>query len=240
MCIRDSSLISRRSKAQELSAVPYLNYLEAQPRIYDSYEEFMCDKLQDYKDELKAFSRKIKEAQRNLISNYQYPLVGRYKQKNHSRSLNRHKANHNTISDTRTNESPVSTRSKVVLIKNGRNQKVIGIGSNRRSLAKGKSSFTTTNERPTFNARSKGSRLLMTGVDDSGNSAKPNTSIGIRKIGEKKGSVLLMSMAKRRQELAEAERRAHKLFLKSKLSNILRNIDSTRNVFMERSVLDYK
>eukprot|EP00826_Nyctotherus_ovalis_P005640 TRINITY_DN11283_c0_g2_i3.p1 TRINITY_DN11283_c0_g2~~TRINITY_DN11283_c0_g2_i3.p1 ORF type:complete len:216 (+),score=33.30 TRINITY_DN11283_c0_g2_i3:91-738(+) len=44
---------------------------------FDTYEEFMCHKLQTYKNELEALHRKVKQAEHEVCFDYKYPMVTR-------------------------------------------------------------------------------------------------------------------------------------------------------------------
>eukprot|EP00826_Nyctotherus_ovalis_P037828 TRINITY_DN3488_c0_g3_i4.p1 TRINITY_DN3488_c0_g3~~TRINITY_DN3488_c0_g3_i4.p1 ORF type:complete len:262 (-),score=38.55 TRINITY_DN3488_c0_g3_i4:81-866(-) len=235
--VPDSDLFpSRRSKLQDSDTISYLDYLEPS-KVYYSYEEFMCDKLKGYRKDLRAFCKGVKNAERVLVRNYRCPLVGLCKNRRYPRLVNRHKGGWNTVCSSGVSRSPAS-RAKVV-IKNGKNQRLIGIEAIKRRLVKDKRNrrlTPTPGEKPIIKHRIKGNRYAV----EEDNSVKTKPSTSSKKNREANVSVLVMSMAKKRRELISAERKMHRAYLKSKLDNVISNIDSTRDLFVSKSMLEHK
>ena len=59
------------------SAKTLLKSKKITKKTFDTYEEFMCDKLQIYIEELKEFHKKVKRAGEEICLNYKFPIVKR-------------------------------------------------------------------------------------------------------------------------------------------------------------------
>ena len=226
----EEALYSRRSRVQDSDTESYLEYIEGIPKYYHSYEEFVNNKLEDYINGLNLFCKKVKEAERNLIGNYNFPTANLYKDRSHTKSINKHRAG--TMNNSKAHRSPANTLSKVVLMKNSKNQKLIRL--NKKYAAQAKSRFTpTSNQKSILKTHSKGSKLVI----EESTLPKTNTKNYKRNIGV---NVLIASMAKRRRELIGAERKMYKSYLKSNLNTVLGNINSTRDLFTRMQMSDHK
>eukprot|EP00826_Nyctotherus_ovalis_P044275 TRINITY_DN4771_c0_g1_i2.p1 TRINITY_DN4771_c0_g1~~TRINITY_DN4771_c0_g1_i2.p1 ORF type:complete len:109 (+),score=22.02 TRINITY_DN4771_c0_g1_i2:47-373(+) len=53
----------------------HLGSTESPYRTYYTYEEFMCDKLSEYLDELQFFRKKVNEAEKSIIKSFHLSLI---------------------------------------------------------------------------------------------------------------------------------------------------------------------
>eukprot|EP00826_Nyctotherus_ovalis_P044277 TRINITY_DN4771_c0_g1_i4.p1 TRINITY_DN4771_c0_g1~~TRINITY_DN4771_c0_g1_i4.p1 ORF type:complete len:253 (+),score=55.06 TRINITY_DN4771_c0_g1_i4:47-805(+) len=210
----------------------HLGSTESPYRTYYTYEEFMCDKLSEYLDELQFFRKKVNEAEKSIIKSFHCPKFGKATiRKNTVRSFtqanNRPKCNSN-LNATAGHREGVERKSRMEEGSLRRRQP-----SDVRVRSKGRRQNYSVNQKckESHNEKPRVRSSTETNYCPSAKSQQNNDKDNILK--EKGEDPLLVKLIKRRKELRLAEQREHELLLKRGLNAILTDIDCTKTHFLQ-------
>ena len=202
----------------------YMDGNESSKKVAYTFEEYMCERLKSYKDELQRISKCIKKEEKRLIRDFKYPLFGNSAPRNiliakfHHRilkkrgSVNNSKNQLNKSTNTYKFQSMKSNKYVVKpnssAIKEGRHTRVGSfynkLQGNPKKAIRIRTAFTANKQ---------------------------------REVTPKRGNIdaLTINIIRRRKQLENTEKEMQRSVLKSGLNDILYNIDSMKGLFQMRS-----